>query len=119
MIARRPARAAMRRRAPRANPVRAGDSRLTRYNGAMDPAALRSYVARDWNAIAAAKRAYWADRYRREGAPATMAASQALLREMREVRPDFPTPRDRRADLDAHVRLQALFERAAHAFTRR
>lgn len=48
-----------------------------------------------------------------------MSASQALLREMRALRPDFPTPDDRRTDLDAHVRLQTLFERAAHAFTRR
>ena len=96
-----------------------GEVRSSRYNADMDPAELRSYLSRDWNAIAAAKRTYWADRYRREGAEATMAASQALLREMRELRPDFPTSDDRCTDLDAHVRLKALLERAAHAFTRR
>jgi hypothetical protein len=85
----------------------------------MDPASLRSYASRDWNAIAAAKRAYWAHRFRREGAQATMGASLALLREMRELRPDFPTSDDRRSDLDAHLRLQVLFARVAHAFTRR
>jgi hypothetical protein len=85
----------------------------------MDPAALRAYVRRDWRAIAASKRTYWANRHRNEGSHATVDASRALLLEMRRARPDYPTPEDRRADLDAHVRLQALLERAAHAFTRR
>lgn len=85
----------------------------------MDPAALRAYAVRDWNAEAASKRAYWADRYRREGPCATLQASQALLAEMRHLRPGYPTAEDRRIDLTAHLRLRSLLDRAAHAFAGR
>jgi hypothetical protein len=85
----------------------------------VDPAAIRAYASRDWNAFAASKRAYWADRYRREGSHATLEASQALLAEMRHVRPDYPTSEDRRVDLASHVRLRVLLDRAAHGFAAR
>ena len=84
----------------------------------MDPAAIRAYASRDWQALGASKRAYWAERHRREGATATLQASQALLAEMRR-RPDYPTPVEREVDLAAHVRLRGLLDRAAHAFARR
>lgn len=85
----------------------------------MDPAAIRAYASRDWQALGASKRAYWAERHRQEGATATVQASQALLAEMRRIRPDYPTPVEREVDLAAHVRLRVLLDRAAHAFTRR
>ena len=74
----------------------------------MDPASIRAYAARDWESFAAAKRAYWADRYQREGLRATVEASRALLAEIRHVRPDYPTEEERRADLAGHVRLRML-----------
>ena len=85
----------------------------------MDPASIRAYAARDWRAIATAKREYWVGRYRREGSRATVQASRALLAEIRSVRPDYPTDDERRADLAAHVRLRVLLDRAADAFARR
>ena len=85
----------------------------------MDPASIRAFAARDWDSLAAAKRAYWADRYRREGLRATVDASRALLAEVRLMRPEYPTEDERRADLVGHVRLRTLLDRAAHAFARR
>ena len=85
----------------------------------MDPASIRAYAARDWESMAAAKRAYWAGRFQREGLRATVEASRALLAEIRHVRPDYPTEDERRADMAGHVRLRMLLDRAAHAFARR
>ena len=77
-------------RRPAASPIRdtRGDAlepaftARGRYNAVMDPAALRAYVSRDWRAIAASKRSYWANRYKSEGPRATVDASRALLLEM-------------------------------------
>jgi len=82
----------------------------------MDPEALREFARRDWDAAAASKAHYWALRYRLEGSRPAWEASAALLAQLRRHRPDFPTPRDREADLQHHLRLRALLDRAAHAF---
>lgn len=84
----------------------------------MDPEAIRAYVSRDWDAIAASKRAYWAERHRQDGPQATWNASQALLTEMRLIRPGYPAGEDRSADFATHVRLRSLLDRAAHAVAR-
>jgi hypothetical protein len=85
----------------------------------MDAEAVRAYMARDWSAVTDDKRAWWADRYQREGGLASWRASVALHAVVRRTRPDYPTERDRKADLDMHVRLRRLLDRASHAFPRR
>jgi hypothetical protein len=85
----------------------------------MDPADVRAFLDRRWNDASAAKRAYWAERYRAGGATETRAASDALLTTMRALQPDYPTPADRTTDRQAHERLSTLISRTADAFASR
>jgi len=89
---------------------------VLRYGKVVDREAVRAFVGRDRDAVAALKRAYHAERFRERGAAAGFAAGQALREHARRVRPDWPTSRDRDADLAHHVELKRRLERAAHAF---
>ncbi len=80
---------------------------------------LRAFGARDWSVADASKRGYWAERYRASAGEATWAASVALRTHMRQVRPDWPTQRDRDDDLAHHVELKRKLDCAAHVFTNR
>jgi len=83
------------------------------------PADVRAFVERDWAAIQASKRAYWADRYRDSGWRAAWDAADALWIDARHVLPVYPTPASRAEDLADHLALCATLDRAARAFTRR
>jgi hypothetical protein len=83
------------------------------------PDDVRAYVHRDWDAVAASKTAYWADRFRREGWLRAWNAADALLLDMRRVRPDYPDEDERTLDRSSHLRMRELLDRAADAFTRR
>jgi len=82
----------------------------------MDPRDVQAFVKRDWAAVRAAKEAYWAREFAAKGSAATFAASEALWRHMRLIRPDWPTDEERQEDLAHHVALKALIDRAAGAF---
>jgi hypothetical protein len=81
----------------------------------MDPRDVQAFVKRDWVAVRAAKEAYWAREFAAKGSAATFAASEALWRHMRLIRPDWPTDEERQEDLAHHVALKALIDRAAGA----
>lgn len=85
----------------------------------MDRDALREFAGRRWREAAALDRRYWAERHRREGAAATIGASEVLRAHMRRLRPDWPTAADRAADFSHHVELKKLLERAAGVFAAR
>lgn len=87
--------------------------------GRMDRDAVRNFALRDWRAVEDAKRDYWAERLRREGTETLVAVAEDLRRLVRSVRPEWPTPADRRADLRHHVRLKRRLEAACDAFVRR
>lgn len=76
----------------------------------LDPDDLRAYARRDW---AATERAT-----RRARAQLPVADKVRLSIELyegaRATRPDWPTDADRRADLEAHLRLKKRLQRAAH-----
>lgn len=76
---------------------------------------MRAFVNRDWNAVAANKTSYWADRFRAQGHQPAWDAANALLADMRRVRLDYPTTDSRADDLHAHVRVCTALTRAAHA----
>jgi hypothetical protein len=80
---------------------------------------VQSFLDRDWEGLAALKREHWAERFRIEGAEATMHASQMLWGHARRVRPDWPTARERAEHLTHHVELKRLIDQAAHAFADR
>ena len=85
----------------------------------MDRNAIERFVRRDWEAGAASKRAYWAERFRQDGWRPIWDAAQSLPAHVRRVRADFPTDRDRALDLAHHEKLRDRLDRTAHAFARR
>lgn len=77
---------------------------------------LRAYAQRAWQAAEALKQEHWAREVAERGPLATFEASQLLWEHMRFVRPDWPSPAERREDLAHHVMLKQLIDRAAGAF---
>jgi hypothetical protein len=85
----------------------------------MTPDDIRAFVNREWDAVAASKTAYWAERFRRDGWQPAWQASDALLLDMRRIRPDYPNERERAIDFAAHLALRDKLDRTAGAFFRR
>jgi hypothetical protein len=85
----------------------------------MDRDAVRAFVARDHDRIAALKRAHHAKRYRASRGKSGLEAGRVLWTYARRVRPDWPTQRDRDEDLAHHVELKRRIDRAVHAFAAR
>jgi hypothetical protein len=66
---------------------------------------IRAYAARDWTTAEDAKRRYWIS-IKRDMTPAeALAVAEDLRRFVEQLRPDFPTPEDRAADLETHCRV--------------
>ena len=82
----------------------------------MNPEDLRAYARRDWEKAAASKEAYWAREFAEHGSIAVFEASRALWRHMRAIRPDWPSPEERQEDLQDHIKLKRLIDRAASVF---
>lgn len=80
---------------------------------------VRAFVQRDWDALAASKTAYWAERFQSDGWQPAWQAADALLLEMRRARPDYPDEQERTLDFSAHLALRSRLDRAADAFSRR
>jgi hypothetical protein len=70
---------------------------------------MREDGGRDWALVRASKEAYW-----RSLDPATrLRLSDELRRHALLLHPDWPTPEQRAADYEAHVRLSERLEQAA------
>jgi hypothetical protein len=82
----------------------------------VDPGNLRDYARRHWAEAGDLDRAHWAAEFAARGPASALAASRALWEHMRAVRPDWPTEADRARDLEQHLALRRLLDRAAHAF---
>lgn len=85
----------------------------------MTPEQLQAYAHRDWAAVAAGKRTFWAEQFQAYGYRPAWEASNALRAAMRLVRPDYPSVADRADDHAHHERLAALLSRSAYAFASR
>ena len=75
----------------------------------LDPAELRAYAARDWNAPERLARRERAHRPVEE----KVRIAIELYEAMRRTRPDWPDEATRRADLENHLHLRHLLDRAA------
>ena len=82
----------------------------------LNMADLRAYARRAWHLAAAAKRAHWARELAGPGPLATFEASESLREHMCRVRPDWPSERERREDLEHHIALKRAIDRAAGVF---
>lgn len=89
------------------------------YNETVNPEDLQAFAGRDWAAAADAKRDYWAERFRREGAGPARRASTLLLEHARRMGVSLLDETDRAADLAHHIALCDRLDRAAHAFAGR
>ena len=85
----------------------------------MDRDAIREFARRDWNATAASKIGYWAERFRKHGWRPAWDAADALLLDMRAIRSDYPSSDEREHDLSSHVRLREQLDRVADALAGR
>ncbi|MFL5428389.1 MAG: hypothetical protein ACJ79M_02110 [Myxococcales bacterium] len=72
----------------------------------MDAGHLRAFANRDWRAIARAKREHQVRLFREQGAAAMVRIARELFAHARAVNPDWPSEREREADLAHHVELK-------------
>lgn len=82
------------------------------YDPAVNPDDVRSFAARDWELVERAKRRYWAARKGRMSAVEALAVAEGLRLHARALRPDWPSPAERDADVEAHARVSASLRRA-------
>jgi hypothetical protein len=82
----------------------------------MDPEHLRAYAGRAWHLAAALKQEHWARELVGRGPLATFEASEALRQHMCQMRPGWPSERERQEDLAHHIALKRAIDRAASAF---
>lgn len=80
----------------------------------LDPDELRAYAARDWGAP---ERLAREERARRPTEEKVRIAIQ-LYEAAKATRPEWPDEATRRADLDSHLRVRALLDRARHVGAR-
>lgn len=79
----------------------------------MNPDDLRAYARRDWGLVARSKARYWRDLFDARGPEPGLRATERLRAFVRLQQPDWPSEEDRTHDLENHVRVAALFARAA------
>lgn len=70
-----------------------------------DPAALRAYVDRDWEAGARDDERSWIEQARRQGPAGGIRIAAELRRQVLAMRPDWPSQRERDEDLATHLRV--------------
>jgi hypothetical protein len=66
---------------------------------------ILAYARRDWSLVAEAKDDFWITRKRALTAAEVLAVGDELRRHASALRPDWPTPADREADLAVHLRV--------------
>jgi hypothetical protein len=68
---------------------------------------IRAYASRDWPLVAASKRRH-AIAWKRSLSPAAaLKIADDLRRHVQALRPDWPSPAERGADIEAHARVTA------------
>jgi hypothetical protein len=79
----------------------------------MTSAEIREYQGRDWRLIERAKSDYWVYQKATLTPTAILELAGELLEYARTLKPDWPNPSERGADLASHVRVAAMLHRAA------
>ncbi len=80
----------------------------------LDPAALRAYALRDWGAPERLARRLRAQ----QPIERKVRLAIELYEAARATRPGWPDEATRRADLESHMRVRALLDKATHVGAR-
>lgn len=80
---------------------------------------IQAFANRPWEMVSSLDRHYWAEKFRQNGSQSSVNASVALWRHMKSVRPEWPDAGERRRDLEHHVLLKGLLDKASRVLTRR
>jgi hypothetical protein len=72
---------------------------------------VQAFLDRDWAGIERAKRTHWSARRRAGGLAEATRVMSGLRAHASRLRPDYPTPADREADLETHRRVAAALAR--------
>lgn len=84
----------------------------------MNRAEIEGFLRRDWQAVQASKDVFWARQKQSLGTQAIFSIVDTFREEIRALRPEWPSPRDRQEDLESH-RLLGERLRRVHAHTGR
>jgi hypothetical protein len=84
----------------------------------VDPADIRAFVNRDWALIEQAKEDQWLEQSREMTPSAAIQLAAGLFQYVKAVKPDWPNPEEREADLASHFRVLELLRRVAEQHTR-
>ena len=69
---------------------------------------LIAFARRDWNAVAALKRSWWAEQKSRMTPEEALKVGDELRHHVNALRSDWPTDEDRRKDLASHRRISEM-----------
>jgi len=83
----------------------------------METKDIIEYANRNWEQVSDMDYEYWKSAYREGGYKATQDASFALWQHLKSIRPDWPNPQDRQGDLEHHIKLNKLLEKASHGLS--
>ena len=72
---------------------------------------LIAFAHRDWNAVAALKRRWWAEEKMRMTPEEALAVGDELRNHVSAFRSDWPKDEDRRKDLASHSRISEMLRR--------
>lgn len=85
----------------------------------MRPEDLRAFARRSWDLLGASKLSLQVERYRESGPNGALARAQRLRERFRRLHPEGASAASRAADLEGHVAVRELLDRAARAIPRR
>ena len=74
---------------------------------------MKRFLERDWRLIEQAKSEQWMAQKAGMTPSAAMDLAGELLQYALNLRPDWPNSAERQADLDSHVRVAGILQRAA------
>lgn len=81
---------------------------VTCYSGPVRKEDLIAFASRDWDAVAARKRRWWAEQKSRMTAAEALSVGDELRQHVSSLRDDWPTEDDRRKDLLSHLRVSEM-----------
>ena len=77
----------------------------------MDAAQIKAWVNRDWEMVEQMKTRRWLDLKTGIAPSAVFRLAQELRDYTCNLRPDWPSPAERQADLAEHIRLSGILKR--------